>query len=253
MNEIGLPEATAQTNALDGFERMSDGIVGLTRSQSVEQELERDGIVSLKGERNDLLARSSVSPPVLRGWSITPLDDRILVEYASYKEGYACDLCKGKCHTGSLCQTCMGARFRIVDELDPCRVCNGTGKYLGLASSDEPCTRCGGEKGTARKMSIACQDCSVVGENGQNLSPTGFAKCVSCSGSGLAPGVMAIPDESKQDHSYGDILACGAQIFDLRPGDRVVFSKLSGIYIKGDRKRCCLLRRGEIMGFMVRK
>jgi co-chaperonin GroES (HSP10) len=62
-----------------------------------------------------------------------------------------------------------------------------------------------------------------------------------------------MPDSSKQDHSYGDILAVGQSVMDLRPGDRVVFSKMAGIYLKGDTRNCCLLRRGEIMGLMVKK
>lgn len=64
--------------------------------------------------------------------------------------------------------------------------------------------------------------------------------------------MLAVPDESKQDHSYGDIVVCGAQIHDLAPGDRVLFSKMAGIYIKGNDGGYILLRRGEVMGLMTR-
>lgn len=58
-----------------------------------------------------------------------------------------------------------------------------------------------------------------------------------------------MPDEAKQDHSYGDIVSVGAGVEDLAPGDRVLFSKFAGIYIKGEMN-CCLMRRGEVMGYM---
>jgi co-chaperonin GroES (HSP10) len=92
----------------------------------------------------------------------------------------------------------------------------------------------------------------VVGAKDMKPHSCGHLPCPTCSGSGLAEGVMAIPDASQQDHSYGDILVAGSQIHDLQAGDRVVFSKMAGIWIRGDEQKLILMRRGEVMGLMTK-
>ena len=206
-------------------DRSSDGTVSFSRAHSAEQEMVREGetwigdpkeIQHLANKRDVLLSLAEGSKTLLRGWSITPLDDRLLVKYASFKEGYVCETCQGTGHTNQTCETCVGLKQFVRKE---------------------------GWKPEA------CPDCVIVGHDGQVPASSGFVPCLDCKGSGLAPGVLAIPDASKQDHSYGDIMAVGADIQDLRPGDRVLFSKMAGIHIHGDQV-CCLMRRGEVMGFM---
>lgn len=226
MDEIGFEGQTAETKAMEHLDRTSDGTMSFSRAQMCEAEIERDSMaqfgapqeVNIWNPRSELLGRAAASPGILRGWSMTPLDDRIMVRYASFREGYVCEVCDGSGHTDSVCETCLGLK-----------------RYTPKPS----------------RPNEACPDCRIVGS--ENMTPTSCGKvpCPSCSGSGLAPGVMAIPDASKQDHSYGDILTVGSQVYDLQPGDRVVFSKLAGIYVKGD-SNCCLLRRGEIMGLMLK-
>lgn len=250
MNEVGMQGETNEIKALKELDRSTDGTLSFTRAQNVEQDLIRDaGVQSLSLQsRANLMVLSASSPAILRGWSITPLDDRLLVQFASYKEDYVCPDCKGKCHGEQICQVCSGNKYLENREFKKCFACDGK-KFIVLGT---PCGRCAGQGGVWEEKKDPCLNCSVVGEKGQSLLPSGFEKCHACSGSGLAPGVLAIPDESKQDHSYGDVLVCGADIYDLRPGDRVLFSKMAGIYVKGDNKNCCLLRRGEIMGYMRR-
>lgn len=254
MNEVGLPEETAEVRALEGIDRSSDGTIATTRAQSCEADLARDlpyggaalssseymqklaaaktawnedgiHVAGLAGgkpfldapARQALLYQSSIAPAILRNWTITPLDDRILVVYASFREGYVCETCDGKGHSELTCLGCGGAKKKT--------------------------KRLGGDP-------IECPDCRVVGSEALRPFSSGFIPCGSCLGTGLAPGVTAMPDVSKQDHSYGDIISCGAGVYDLREGDRVLFSKMAGIYVKGLDKNCCLLRRGEVMGFM---
>lgn len=218
-------------NAMVGNDRSSDGVVDFTRAHAAEQEIVRgnDFWVNEKVEQNPaalsawkpdprvkLLDLSQASQPLLRGWSITPLDDRLLVKYASFKEGYVCESCQGVGHLKFECLSCKGTKSIVRKE---------------------------GWKPEC------CPDCVIVGSENQVPAACGFTPCAGCKGSGLAPGVLAIPDASKQDHSYGDIMAVGADIQDLRPGDRVLFSRMAGIHIHGDQV-CCLMRRGEVMGFM---
>ena len=221
MNEVGLPEENNDIRALESVDRSSDGTISRTRSQSCEADMERDmpysGVIIAQDQRKRLLEQSSIAPKILRNWSITPLDDRILVVYASFREGYVCETCDGKGH------------------------------------SDVVCLGCGGSKKKAKRLGsemVDCPDCRIVGSEGLFPLSCGNQPCLSCLGTGLAPGVTAMPDVSKQDHSYGDIISCGAAVYDLREGDRVLFSKMAGIYVKGLDKNCCLLRRGEVMGFM---
>jgi len=201
-------------------DRSSDGTVSFSRAHAAEQEMMRGDVGGAlawnPSKRDVLLSLAEGSKPLLRGWSITPLDDRLLVRYASFKEGYVCEECQGAGHTNRTCETCVGLKQFVRKE---------------------------GWKPEA------CPDCVIVGHDGQVPASSGFTPCADCKGSGLAPGVLAIPDASKQDHSYGDIMAVGADIQDLRPGDRVLFSKMAGIHIHGDQV-CCLMRRGEVMGFM---
>lgn len=223
---IGHSGDSLELQGLRDADRSTDGVVSMTRAHSAEQEMLRDGMtmqlnpVHRKDPRGRLLSCAEESPAVLRGWSITPLDDRILVEFASFKEGYVCTECKG---------SGMGEEV--------CASCGGTAKYVSKRGHEAE----------------ACSDCRIVGFEGLTRYSCGWKPCSGCKGTGLAPGVMAIPDSSKQDHSYGDILTVGASVFDLRPGDRVVFSKMAGIYVKGDTRNCCLLRRGEVMGLMRKK
>jgi co-chaperonin GroES (HSP10) len=225
IHEVDLAGETAETRALEGIDRSSDGTLRFSRAHSAEQELVRDGLEIREyaydgpSGRASLLINASAAPPLLRGWSITPLDDRLLVEYASFKEGYVCEACQGSGMSKIPCATCQGTKKQ---EIKP-------GRFE------------------------ACDRCRIVGADAHEPSSCGFYPCVGCNGSGLAPGILAMPDSSKQDHSYGDILAVGQSVMDLRPGDRVVFSKMAGIYLKGDTRNCCLLRRGEIMGLMVKK
>lgn len=227
-NEVNLTNDKMDEREFQAFvdnDRSTDGTVSFTRAHSAEQELIRgDGSPALfagklqraDSKRDTLLSLSADSRPLLRGWSITPLDDRLLVKYASFKEGYICETCAGQGHLGYECVTCNGTKQFVRKEgwkLEPCK------------------------------------DCIVVGSDNQTPQACGYTPCLDCKGSGLAPGVLAIPDASKQDHSYGDVMAVGANIQDLRPGDRVLFSRMAGIHIRGDQT-CCLMRRGEVMGFM---
>lgn len=206
-----------ELRALANLERSGDGTLSMTRAESAAQEMIRGGEgLPAPVTRTELLSRALRVPPILRGWSITPLDDRVLVRYASFREGYVCETCDGAGHGEETCPRCLGLRKIVRSE--------------GWKPED-------------------CPDCRIVGAENQAPSSCGKVPCAVCNGSGLANGVLAIPDSSKQDHSYGDILAVGTAIRDLAIGDRVLFSKMGGIYIRGD-VNCCLLRRGEIMGFM---
>jgi co-chaperonin GroES (HSP10) len=167
-------------------------------------------------EREIMLGRAEGVPAILRGWAIVPLEDKLLVRYASFKEGYVCTTCDGSGKSIMLCTACRGKRLVAPRE----------------GWTDRPCS-----------------ECVVVGAEGREPRPCGYSPCPECRGSGLAPGILAIPDESKQDHSYGDIVAVGPHVYDLEPGDRVLFSRLAGIHIHGDIV-CCLMRRGEVMGLM---
>ncbi len=232
MGEVSMGRGQIEERELEALvdnDRASDGTVSFTRAHAAEQEIVREGKTWIDDgngfshlanrrdvERQTLLALAEQSKPLLRGWSITPLDDRILVQYASFKEGYVCEVCQGIGHRGCPCETCLGLKQIVRKE----------------GWKPEP-----------------CPDCVIVGSENTVPSSCGFVPCKVCNGSGLAPGVLAIPDASKQDHSYGDILAVGAEILDLQVGDRVLFSRMAGIHIHGD-KVCCLLRRGEVMGWM---
>lgn len=217
--------------AMVNADRSSDGTVGFTRAHSAEQEIIREGVrlgelgfapgnVSFskpaRNKRRALLEAAKKAAPMLRGWSLTPLDDKLLVRYASFKEGYVCESCQGEGHTDETCTTCLGMK-----------------QYSR-------------KEGWKREP---CPDCVIVGSENQTPFSCGSKPCPECKGSGLAPGVLAIPDASKQDHSYGDIVAVGPDVEDLLPGDRVLFSKMAGIYIRGDFN-VCELRRGEVMGYM---
>ncbi|MHB1952832.1 MAG: hypothetical protein ACYCOU_03705 [Sulfobacillus sp.] len=228
MDEVGMGRGQIEERELEALvdnDRASDGTVSFTRAHAAEQEILRDRFQKADEKhsfgfgmnpREVLLALAEQSKPLLRGWSITPLDDRILVQYASFKEGYVCEVCQGIGHRGCPCETCLGLKQIVHKE----------------GWKPRP-----------------CPDCVIVGSENTVPSSCGFVPCKVCNGSGLAPGVLAIPDASKQDHSYGDILAVGAEIRDLEVGDRVLFSRMAGIHIHGD-KVCCLLRRGEVMGWM---
>jgi co-chaperonin GroES (HSP10) len=234
MNEVSLTNGKMderEFNAMVENDRSTDGTVSFSRAHSAEQEIVRGEVFKTDAEavrhimkvegrigwpRTALLALSKDSQPLLRGWSITPLDDRLLVKYASFKEGYVCETCDGRGHEPAACLSCLGIGSIIRKE----------------GWKPEP-----------------CPDCVIVGSENKIPASCGHIPCNGCKGSGLAPGVLAIPDASKQDHSYGDVMAVGADIEDLRPGDRVLFSRMAGIHIHGDQV-CCLMRRGEVMGFM---
>jgi co-chaperonin GroES (HSP10) len=222
-DEVGQLGETLETKAIEATERTSDGTLSFSRAQMAEAEIVRDSFAPSNAAeygRALLLLSAEESPAILHGWSMTPLDDRLIVKYASHREGYVCEECSGSGMTDSVCPVCNGYKKRSPKP----------------GWKEEP-----------------CPDCKIIGSESMTPSSCGFIPCGSCKGTGLAPGVMAIPDASKQDHSYGDIQVCGSQVYDLRQGDRVVFSKLAGIYVKGDNGNYCLLRRGEIMGLMLKK
>jgi co-chaperonin GroES (HSP10) len=179
--------------------------------------------------RQHLLLRAHATPSILREWSLTPTDDRLMIKYASFREGYVCTACDGKGHSEQSCSACGGTKkVQWQDRL-------GNDKF-------EPCTHC-----------------LFTGSEAMTPVVHGKEPCETCKGNGLAKGVLAIPDEAKRDHSYGDIISIGDQVYDLAPGDRVCFSKMAGIHIHNDKvdtnKRethYCLLRRVEVMGLMLR-
>lgn len=242
MNEVHLPGMTREAEAMIEGDRSSDGVFSGTRAHGAEAELIRDSAEmaqpvwdgsqsDVKLDRFKLLVRAAEAPEVLGGWSVTPLDDRLLVRYASFREGYVCETCDGSGADVQDCTTCLGLKKIVLKD------------------------RFGNEKGTE-----PCPDCLVVGATGRELKPSGKMKCGVCKGSGLKRSGIAIPDESQQDHSYGDIISSGAQVYDLQVGDRVCFSKHAGIYLrKGENDKYgkpiayCLLRRGEIMGYMEKR
>jgi co-chaperonin GroES (HSP10) len=246
MERVGLNGDTSELRWFRESERMTDGTTVQTRSQRIEEELVGNSLNYSAQSRADLLRRAEASPAILRGWSITPLEDRILVEFAPFDEGYVCESCKGSGRTEEKCNPCGGSGKIVRSETRECIACDASGEIL----PGKKCNRCGGVHYLTETNEVACESCKVVGAHGTMPMACGFVPCGQCGGSGLAPGVMAVPDTTKQDHSYGDILTCGSEVFDLRPGDRVLFSKMAGIYVVGDRKRYCLLRRGEIMGYM---
>lgn len=244
MSDMGIRGMTPEVEGYMDADRVSDGTVGQTRAQHTEAEMTRDdGYVKLDevysygfgGEiretnlRDSLLRRASKSPAILREYSLTPTDDRLLVKYASFREGYVCTACDGEGHGVQNCTNCQGTKKVH------------TSDRFGKTTSDW------------------CHHCRVTGSESLEPKVTGFEPCANCNGTGLARGVLAVPDEAKRDHSYGDIISIGDQVYDLAPGDRVCFSKMAGIHIHNDKvdtnKRethYCLLRRGEVMGLMLR-
>ena len=220
MSDAGLNEETPEIRALIDRDYSTDGTIATSRAHSAEQELQREGLREYNPYEHDrarLIEMASNAPAMLNGWSVTPLDDRLVVEYASFREGYVCTECQGEGHTNQECDICHGKKTVVVKD--------------------------GWKPET-------CGACRIIGSDRLEPYASGFKPCEKCGGTGLAPGVFAIPETSQQDHSYGDILSCGAGVYDLRPGDRVVFSKMAGIYVKGDGRKYCLLRRGEVMGYM---
>lgn len=234
--DMGMPGMTREVEQYVEADRVSDGTVGTTRAQHTEAEMVRDegGLYqnpayAMADPRGDLLRRAVVAPPVLRYWSVTPLDDRLLVKYASFREGYVCETCDGSGESGQPCTACHGKRMVPGED------------RLGNQKM-EPCTHC-----------------RLTGAERREPTVTGKEPCAKCKGNGLAHSVLAVPDEAQRDHSYGDIISMGDQVFDLAVGDRVCFQKMAGIHIHNDKvdtnKRethYCLLRRGEVMGLMLR-
>jgi co-chaperonin GroES (HSP10) len=241
--EIGMVGETRETHALERNDLSGDGVFQSTRAQACEAEMIRDdpngpndrpdsvfwAAVGAKSPdpRLALLLASSQAPSIMRGMAITPLDDRLIVRYASFREGYVCETCDG------------------------------------LGHNDQPCSQCFGLKKVVYSPGQAAKECTFcrfVGAEGMEPKPTGKQGCDVCKGSGLKNSSIAIPDASKQDHSFGDIVSAGAQVYDLRPGDRVIFSKMAGVYMKSGEQdkygkdiNYCLLRRGEVMGLMVKR
>jgi co-chaperonin GroES (HSP10) len=235
--EIGMVGETAETHALERNDLSSDGVFSQTRAQACEAEMVRDDAYPIMrmpfdpqaGDwpRDRLLSAAAETPAIMQGSAITPLDDRLIVRYASFREGYVCETCDGTGHSDLACEQCFGLK-KVTFPPD--------------AKFKE------------------CTACRIVGAEGREPKPTGKQRCEVCKGSGLKNSAIAIPDQSQQDHSYGDIVSCGAQVYDLRNGDRVIFSKMAGVYMKSGEQdkygkdiNYCLLRRGEVMGLMVKK
>ncbi len=227
MDKVDVGGGVVSEREFDAFvenERVSDGVVGVGRAASCGMEIERAGLdLGLGGSgseagdaREALLARARGQEPLVNGWSLTPLDDKLLVAYTPFREGYVCEMCDGEGWVEGVCERCLGLKKIVRKE--------------GWKPED-------------------CPDCGVVGWKGREKVSSGKPVCGRCGGTGLREGLLAVPDESQQDHSYGDIVAVGVAVKDLFPGDRVMFSKMAGIYIRGDRN-CCLMRRGEVLGYM---
>lgn len=240
--DMGIRGMTPEVEGYVEADRVSDGTVGTTRQQHTEAEMMREegwqghiaahlhaGEIAFSDPRGDLLRRAAATPPVLREYAMAPLDDRLLIKYASFREGYVCTTCDGSGASVQDCTFCHGTkRMQFQDRL-------GNDKFE------------------------ACTHCYYTGSEAMTPSLHGKEPCETCKGNGLAKGVLAIPDEAKRDHSYGDIISIGDQVYDLAPGDRVCFSKMAGIHIHNDKvdtnKRethYCLLRRVEVMGLMLR-
>src|ERR1700734_2411904 len=178
--------------AMARSEASGDGTVEFSRTEACHQEMLRQGVNAedLRSEREALNAhrqalskgnlrpaltareqmilRAADVPAILRGWAVIPLEDKILVKYASFKEGYVCETCQGSGHSDKQCPACEGKR-----EVPP-------------------------REGWAPRP---CTVCTIVGAENRPPRACGFTPCPACGGSGLAPGILAIPDESKQDHS----------------------------------------------------
>jgi co-chaperonin GroES (HSP10) len=251
--EVGFLGETAAEHALERGDLSGDGTFFQTRAQQTESELVRDqpyiweppaGWTPVQKEssempsaRTRLLSEAKRAPAILRGASVTPMGDRIIVRYASHREGYVCETCDGSGHSDLACEVCLG--LKKISSAD----------RFGKVTTD------------------VCTHCSVVGSESifndkvfATPKATGKEPCSHCHGSGLQNGSLAVPDASKQDHSFGDIVSCGPQVHELRAGDRVIFSRMAGVYMKSgeqdkyhDDINYCLLRVGEVMGLMVRK
>ncbi len=229
--EFGMVGETPETHALERNDLSSDGVFSRTRAQACEADMVRDDPfqpgIALRGiERSQLIQAAAAAPAIMNGVAITPLDDRLIVRYASFREGYVCEACDGMGHSNLACTQCLGLK-----------------KVVYEGKSPKECTLC-----------------RVVGAENMQPQATGKQRCEVCQGSGLKNSRIAVPDQTKQDHSFGDIVVCGAQVYDLRNGDRVIFSKMAGVYMKSGEQdkygkdiNYCLLRRGEVMGLMVKK
>jgi co-chaperonin GroES (HSP10) len=114
--------------------------------------------------------------------------DRIIVRRDTLESEYVCRTCKGKGHTEEVCKLCDGKR---------------------------------------QKDGVACGNCRVLGFERDAPSPSGFAACGDCRGSGWRAGVI-IPEVAQAKPVTGLVVSVGPATTLLKLGDRVLHSKYAG-------------------------
>ncbi|RME85641.1 MAG: co-chaperone GroES [Zetaproteobacteria bacterium] len=76
------------------------------------------------------------------------------------------------------------------------------------------------------------------------------------------PGGIIIPDTAKEKPQQGEVIAAGngkiledgkVRPLDVKPGDRVIFSKYAGTEIKIDGEEYLIMREDDILGVIESK
>lgn len=121
-----------------------------------------------------------------------------------------------------------------------CRACRGKGH------TDEVCKLCDGKQ---QKEGKVCRQCQVLGFEAEKTHPSGFEKCVLCSGAGWRNGII-IPEIAQGKPVTGVVVSIGPQTALLKLGDRVLHSKFAGHTLDMKAETYTFMREGEVISLL---
>lgn len=138
------------------------------------------------------------------------MGDRIVVRRDALESEYICRSCKGKGHTNEVCGLCEGKQ---------------------------------------RVKGVQCTGCKVLGFEAGTTRPSGFAKCVDCTGSGWKHGIV-IPESSQGKPVTGTVVSLGPDTQLVKLGDRVLHSKFAGHTLEMKQETYTFMREGEVISLL---
>lgn len=121
-----------------------------------------------------------------------------------------------------------------------CRTCRGKGY------GDEVCKLCDGKQ---QKDGQLCKQCMVLGFEAEKPHPSGFTRCVTCSGAGWRNGVI-VPEVAQGKPVTGVVVSIGPQASLLKLGDRVLHSKYSGHTLEMKSETYTFMREAEVISLL---
>lgn len=121
-----------------------------------------------------------------------------------------------------------------------CRTCKGKGH------TDEPCKHCDGKQ---QRDGVTCKSCLVLGFEAEKPHPSGFTKCLDCSGAGWKNGII-IPEVAQGKPVTGVVVSLGPDTKLLKLGDRVLHSKYAGHTLEMKAETYTFMREAEVISLL---